>query len=375
MRPLEGVRVLEIAGLGPGPFCGMLLADLGADVVVVERPNAAVARPEYIVNRGKRSIALDLKQPSSVEIVLRLLEKSDALIEGMRPGVMERLGLGPDVCMARRPSLVYGRVTGWGQHGPLVQAAGHDSNYIALSGALWYASPPGVAPVAPPTLVGDVAGGSLYLAIGLLAGIMKARACGHGDVVDAAIVDGTAHMMNLLLGAIGGNPPNFARGANYADGSHWFYNYKCADGGWISLASMEPAFYAEMRRRLGIDQDARFDSQMDSSKWPEQRRILGEIFATRTRAQWCELLEGSDACFAPVNDPREAAIHPHMDSRGVYSTINGILQAAPAPRFQGEATSTWRSGVPKVGEHTEEILRAAGCADEEVADLKRLGAI
>ncbi len=375
MRPLEGVRVLEIAALGPGPFCGMHLADLGADVIVVERPNASSPRPEYIVNRGKRSIALDLKKPSSVEIVLRLLGGADALIEGMRPGVMERLGLGPDICLARRPSLVYGRVTGWGQSGPLAQAAGHDSNYIGLSGALWYASPPGAVPVAPPTLVGDVAGGSLYLAIGLLAGILKARASGKGDVVDAAIVDGTAHMMNLLLGALGGNPPNFARGESYADGSHWFYNYRCADGGWITLASMEPVFYAEMRRRIGIDKDSRFDSQLDTSKWPEQRQLLGEIFATKTRAQWCQLLEGTDACFAPVNDPGEAALHPHMASRSVYSEIDGMLQAAPAPRFQSQPKAARGASVPKVGEHSEEILVEAGFSGEEVSDLKGIGAI
>lgn len=371
MPVLDGVRILEIAALGPGPFCGMLLADLGAEVIVVERPGPAAARPEHIVNRGKKSIALDLKRPESVEIVLRLLERSDALIEGMRPGVMERLGLGPQVCLGRRPSLVYGSVTGWGQDGPLSQAAGHDNNYIGLSGALWYASPPSAAPVAPPTLVGDVAGGSLYLAIGLLAGIMKARATGKGDVVDAAIVDGSAHMMNLLFGAIGAHPSGFARGTHYADGAHWFNSYRCADGGWIALASMEPQFYAEMRRLVGIDNDKRFDSQWDASLWPQQRQALGAIFAKKSRAQWCAILEGTDACFAPVNDPLQASQHPHMTARAVFSSIDGAFQAGPAPRFREGNASSWRSGVPSIGQHTDEVLALAGCSDAEIASVKR----
>ncbi|TDF62212.1 CaiB/BaiF CoA-transferase family protein [Cupriavidus sp. L7L] len=360
MSVLQGVRVVEIAGIGPGPFCGMLLADLGADVIVVERPGplAGRARPGEIVHRGKRSIVLDLKRPESVEVVLGLLERADALIEGMRPGVMERLGLGPDICLARRPSLVYGRMTGWGQSGPLAQAAGHDSNYTALSGALWYASPPGEAPVAPPTLVGDV-GGALYLAVGLLAGILRARLSGQGDVVDAAIVDTSAHMMNLLLGVVARSGDPYARGAGTLDGAHWAHSYCCADGGWINVAALERQFYAELMARMGLAGDPRFAAQTERDRWSDQRRALAEVFATKPRDEWCRLLEGTDACFAPVNDPGEAARHPHLAARGTYTESHGVLQAKAAPRFK-------RNGQPEVaqvpvpGQHTIELLAEAG---------------
>ena len=373
MSVLQGLRVVEIAGIGPGPFCGMLLADLGADVIAVERPTPSQgqARPSEIVHRGKRSLALDLKHPRARDVVLGLLDNADVLIEGMRPGVMERLGLGPEPCLARRPSLVYGRMTGWGQHGPLAQTAGHDSNYIALSGALWYASPPGEAPVTPPTLVGDI-GGALYLALGLLAAVLRARESGRGQVVDAAIVDTSAHMMNLLLGVVAGRGGSFARGDNVLDGSHWAHSYRCADGHWINVAALEPQFYAQLLQRLGLAGDARFADRMDRQRWPTQRQALAEIFATKTRDAWSELLEGTDACFAPVHHPGEAARHAHMAARAVYAERDGVLQAAPAPRFSDHPTPA-PAAVPPVGRHTNEILTQAGFSPADIEALHASG--
>lgn len=335
--PLKGLRILEIAGIGPGPFCGMLLADLGADVVIVDRtvPNSENIDigPAAITNRGKRSIAVDLKTAEGIETVLQLVERSDALIEGMRPGVMERLGLGPDICLGRNPRLAYGRMTGWGQEGPLAHAAGHDLNYIALSGALWYSGQPGEPPISPPSVIGDVGGGALYLAVGLLAAIMSARATGRGQVVDAAIVDGSAHMMNLLLALKGAGQFVNTRGASVLDGPHWYNSYRCADGHFISVGSLEPKFYRILRDKLGIGEDPDFANGHDPARWPELRHRFADMFAMRTRAEWCELLEGSDACFAPVLDPDEAARHPHMVARDIYRTVDGVLQAGPAPRF------------------------------------------
>lgn len=358
--PLAGLRVLEIAGIGPGPFCGMLLADLGADVVIADRvernaQNLDIGRAA-ITNRGKRSIAVDLKTPQDIETVLKLVENCDSLIEGMRPGVMERLGLGPDVCLARNPRLVYGRMTGWGQSGPLAHTAGHDLNYIALSGALWYAGQPGEAPMTPPSVLGDVGGGALYLAVGLLAGVMSARATGRGQVVDAAIVDGSAHMMNLLLSLKGAGQFVTERGKSILDGPHWYSTYRCADGRFISVGSLEPKFYAILLGRLGLDQDPVFAKGYDVRKWPEAKQRLAELFARRTRDEWCALLEGTDACFAPVLDPEEAAKHPHMHARGVYAQTDGILSANPAPRFSG--TPAGPSGaIPTPGADAEAILR------------------
>ncbi|WP_342132382.1 CaiB/BaiF CoA transferase family protein [Hydrogenophaga sp. OTU3427] len=374
MSVLQGLRVVEIAGIGSGPFCGMLLADLGADVIAVERPAPlpGQARPMEIVHRGKRSVALDLKHPRSRDVVLGLLDGADVLIEGMRPGVMERLGLGPEDCLARRPQLVYGRMTGWGQDGPLAQVAGHDSNYIALSGALWYASPPGEAPVAPPTLVGDI-GGALYLAVGLLAAVLQARTSGRGQIVDAAIVDSSAHMMNLLLGVVAGRDGTFARGDSLLDGGHWAHSYRCADGHWVNVAALEAHFHAELMQRLGLAGDPRFADQMDRSHWPAQRQALAEVFALKTRDEWCRLLEGSDACFAPVHRPDEAARHPHMATRAVYAAPGGVLQAAPAPRFSA-APAPALAAVPPLGRHTDEILTLAGCSPADIEALKASGA-
>lgn len=333
--PLTGLRVLEVAGIGPGPFCGMLLADLGADVVVIERADAGSSARDAIFHRGKRSIPADLKSAQGVETALSLVERCDALIEGMRPGVMERLGLGPDVCAARNPRLVYGRMTGWGQTGPLASVAGHDLNYIALSGALWYSGQPGTAPLTPPAVVGDVGGGALYLTVGILSAVMNARTTGRGQVVDAAIVDGSAHMLNLLLSLRPAGQLVSERGKSLLDGPHWYSTYRCADGLFVSVGSLEPKFYQLLLTRLGLDADPAFIDGYQREAWPALRERFAHLFAQRTRAQWCELLEGSDACFAPVLTPQEAAAHPHLRARNVYSETDGVLQANPAPRFSG----------------------------------------
>ncbi|CAN7746702.1 CaiB/BaiF CoA-transferase family protein [Pseudorhodoferax sp. LjRoot39] len=367
---LAGVRIVEIAGIGPGPFCAMLLADLGAEVLSIERPGDDGPRPSAIVQRGKRSIVLDLKAPGAAEVVLRLLDSADGLIEGMRPGVMERLGLGPEPCLARRPQLVYGRMTGWGQHGPLAQRAGHDSNYTGLAGALWFAGPTGQPPQAPSTVLGDIGGGALYLALGLVAGILRARSDGRGQVVDAAIVDGTAHMLSLLL-SITARGGSMARGVNAFDAAHWAgRSYRCRDGGWINLASLEPQFYAELLQRLGLDGDARFlHGQHDAALWPELTRQLAQLFAEHDRAHWCAVLDGSDACWAPVLQPDEAAAHPHLAARGTYQQVDGVLQAAPAPRF-GATPSPPLAAVPPRGAHTQEVLAALGLPQHEIARLQ-----
>lgn len=365
--PLAGVKILEIAGIGPGPFCGMILADLGADVVVVDRavPNSENADlgAAAITNRGKRSIAADLKSPADVAMVLDLVGRCDGLIEGMRPGVMERLGLGPDACLARNPALVYGRMTGWGQEGPLAHAAGHDLNYIALSGALWYSGQPGEPPITPPSVVGDVGGGALYLAIGILAGVMSARETGKGQVVDASIVDGSAHMLNLLLALKAIGQMVNTRGESILDGPHWYATYRCADGQFVSVGSVEPKFYYLLREKLGLLDDPAFDDGNNVAGWPDLKQRFAALFAMRSRAEWCELLEGSDACFAPVLNPDEAAAHPHMVARDIYRVQDGVLQAAPAPRFSGTPVTAIGS-IPKRGAD-----RAAVMADWGVCEL------
>ncbi|MFZ6048098.1 CaiB/BaiF CoA transferase family protein [Pseudomonas sp. CR3202] len=373
MGVLDGVRIVEIAGIGPGPFCGMLLADMGAEVILVERSGGKdgdmLDLGKYsIVNRGKRSIALDLKDPAAIEAVLRLIEGSDALIEGMRPGVMERLGLGPEVCLARNPRLVYGRMTGWGQEGPLARSAGHDLNYIALSGALWYSGEAGSPPLAPPTLVGDLGGGALYLAMGILAGIIKANNDDVGQVVDAAIVDGSANLMNLLLSAHAAGQQPIERGRGLLDGPHWARTYSCADGHFISVQALEPQFNALLFSKLGVADDPDFKNPYDPRLWGPLRERLATLFASQPRQHWVDLLEGSDACFAPVLTPIEAMSHPHMAARGVYTKRDGVLQAAPAPRFS--ATPAGDIGaVPKRGEHGRDILRAAGLSDADIEHL------
>ena len=352
---LSGIKIVEICGIGPGPFCAMHLADLGADVIAVER-EAPADKPSTLLNRGKRSVVADLKTAEGRELVLKLVADADALIEGMRPGVMERLGLGPAECAARNPRLVYGRMTGWGQAGPLAQAAGHDNNYIATSGALYYNGTPAEPPQSAITLIGDVGGGALYLAVGLLAGILKARTSGKGTVVDASIVDGSAHMMQLILATRQKGLVTGARGENMHDSSHFFATYRCADGHFVTLGSLEPQFYALLLEKLGLQDDPRFAKQWDRARWGELHTHFTELFATGTREHWCALLEGTDVCFGPVLSPQEAAQHPHMAARDIYFERDGLLQSKPAPRFDGQAVTP--GPLPQRGAHTAQVLAA-----------------
>ena len=372
MGVLDGIRIIEFAGIGPGPFCGMLLADMGAEVTLVERAGKGGGMLDSgktsIINRGKRSVALDLKDPRAIDAVLRLMENAEGSIEGMRPGVMERLGLAPEVCLARNPRLVYGRMTGWGQSGPLAQSAGHDLNYIALSGALWFAGEPGRPPMAPPTLIGDLGGGALYLAMGMLASLLNVQRGGEGQVVDAAIVDGSANMMNLLLSAHAVGQLPFERGTGLLDGPHWCGTYACADGHFISVQALEPQFNALLFAKLGLADDPDFKRPYDSRCWVALRARMTTLFASQSRQHWIALLEGSDACFAPVLTPAEAMNHPHIAARNIYGKPDGVLQAAPAPRFSATPSATPRP-VPARGEHSAEILRAAGLSEDEVGQL------
>lgn len=357
MGVLKGLRVVEFEGLGPGPFCGMHLADLGADVILIGRASSAATGAVF--NRGKRVLSLDLKKPRHVAAAIRIASTADAAIEGLRPGVMERLGLGPEALLAANPRLVYGRVTGWGQTGPLAHTAGHDINYASLSGAAWYAGQAGSAPVPPPTLVGDIGGGALYLAIGILAGALKARETGKGSVVDAAIVDGSAHMLGLLMSlrAVGGYPDE--RGRSMLDGADFYDIYQCADGAWISVGPLEPKFFALLVEKLDLGGDGRFAVQFDQALWPARKAALAALFAQRPRAHWCALLEGTDTCFAPVLTPAEARDHPHLNARKVWRTVGGALQAAAAPRFDGEIPPDPRPAAASDAD-AEAILRDAG---------------
>ncbi|RQO61084.1 carnitine dehydratase [Variovorax sp. KBW07] len=354
--PLHGLKVVEMAGIGPAPFCAMLLADLGAEVVRITRPGTALDGND-ITTRGRPSIALDLRQPEPVADLLHLIDRADVLIEGFRPGVMERLGLGPEVCIARNPRLVYGRMTGWGQHGPLSHAAGHDINYIAISGALHAIGRSGEAPVVPLNYVGDFGGGAMLLAVGILAALREAANSGRGQVVDAAMSDGAALLSAFMYGfKAAGNWSN-DRGENMLDGGAHFYDtYACADGKYVAIGAIEPQFYAELRERCGINAPL-FDGQMDATRWPLLKLKLAEIFRTRTRDEWCALLEGTDACFAPVLNWDEAPEHAHNRARNTFFTQDGITQPAPAPRFS--RTPSARPTPPTAGT-LEQALRDWG---------------
>jgi len=362
--PLHGVRVVELVGIGPGPFAAMLLADLGADVIRVDRPGGNAlqlgASGKDILGRGRPSAAIDLKNPRGVAAVLDLVESADILIEGLRPGVTERLGLGPDDCHARNPRLVYGRMTGWGQHGPLAQTAGHDINYIAVTGALGAIGRAGGPPQVPLNLLGDFAGGSMYLVTGVLAALTHARTTGEGQVVDAAITDGTAHLMSMIVAMQQSGSWSDQRGSNLLDTGTPFYDvFETSDGGWMSVGPLEPQFFAALVTGLGL---ADAPAQYDATRWDELRILLTEAFAGRSRAEWEKVFDGTDACVAPVLSLEEAYAHPHNVARGTYVEKDGLTQPAPAPRFSA-TPATLTTPPQSAGSNTFEALTAWGVAD------------
>ncbi len=374
MGPLQGFRIIELAGIGPGPFCGMMLSDMGAEVIRIDRVGASARRPKDVLARNRRSVALDLKQPQGVETVLRLVETADALFEGFRPGVTERLGIGPDDCMARNERLVYGRMTGWGQEGPMAQAAGHDINYIGLAGALHAIGRPGQRPVPPLNLVGDFGGGGMLLAYGLVCGLLEAQRSGKGQVVDAAMVDGAASLMAMFfsMGAVGAFSEN--RGTNMLDGGAHFYDtYETQDGKHICVGSIEPQFYALLVEKADLDKE-RFAAQMDSAQWPSFKEELEEVFKSKTRDEWCEIMEGSDVCFAPVLSIFEAPDHPHNKARQTFLEVDGIMQPAPSPRFSRTVPQI-SHGARVVGEDSVAVLKDCGFDDGEISELQQAAVI
>jgi alpha-methylacyl-CoA racemase len=379
LGPLAGVKVIEIAGIGPGPFAAMLLSDMGAEVLRIDRADAVDAPGERdprfeAMNRGRKSLAVDLKKPEGVETVKRLVAAADVLMEGFRPGVMERLGLGPEACMSIRPSLVYGRMTGWGQHGPLAHAAGHDINYIAITGALHAIGSAGGRPVAPLNLVGDFGGGALYLAFGIACALFESRASGKGQVVDAAIVDGVNSLVTFLHGAFARNGWTNQRGTNLLDGGRpWYDTYETSDGHHVCIGPIEAKFYAEFLRRTRLDVEE-LPGQHDAAGWERLRTRFAALFKSKTRTEWTELLEGTDACFAPVLDVHEAQAHPHNVARGAFVELNGLAQPAPAPRFS-RTQATVAGPAPAAGQHTQCALAQWGFSDEDIERLLSAGAV
>lgn len=370
MGPLNGVRIIELAGIGPGPFCGMVLADLGAEVISVERVGVGPENPALDCSRrGKRSIALNLKSEAGVETLLKLVDSADALFEGFRPGVVEKLGIGPDQCLQRNPRLIYGRMTGWGQYGPMSQAAGHDINYISLTGALHAMGRPGEKPVPPLNLVGDFGGGGMFLALGIVSGLLEARSSGKGQVVDAAMTDGSAVLMSMFNTAYEMGLHSLDRGTNRLDGGAHFYDtYETLDGKYISIGSIEPQFYAQLLEVANLPAEE-FGQQMDRSRWPDLKRAIADVFRQKTRDQWCELMEGSDICFAPVLDLKEAQDHPHNVARQTYVDVGGIKQPAPAPRFSRTEPSVRHEARP-YGSDTEAVLTDLGYSSEQLAAMR-----
>ena len=375
MGPLAGIRVIELAGVGPGPMCAMLLADLGATVLRIDRKQPAelgIKRPLNfdLLLRNRKSIALDLKDPAAVALALELISKADALIEGFRPGVTERLGLGPEPCLARNPKIVYGRMTGWGQSGPLAQTAGHDLGYIAITGVLNAIGRRDQPPSIPLNLIGDYAGGSLFLALGILSALLEARASGRGQVIDAAIVDGTAALATTFFGMHAAGMLQPQRGNNISDsGSHFYDVYECADGKWLSVGPIEAKFYAEFLQRLHIE-PAALGAQLDRNYWPRAKITLSQVFHGKTRAEWCEVFDGSDACVAPVLDWEEAPTHPHLAARQTFVSVDGVVQPAPAPRFSRTVPEVPTPPQPVTPENTTAAL-APWVDERRIAEWRR----
>lgn len=380
MGPLQGVKIIEVAGIGPGPYGAMMLADMGADVVRVDRAGQVSggnpdAPPSDVLNRGRRSVGIDLKSPEGVETLLRLVESADGLIEGFRPGVAERLGFGPDVCLGRNPRLVYARMTGWGQDGPYAPTAGHDINYISLAGVLGHLGRAGAPPTPPINLVGDFGGGGLLMAFGMACGLVHSRATGEGQVIDAAMVDGAASLMTMIWSFVHMGIWDEGRGVNLLDtGAHFYDTYETADGQWVSIGSIEPQFYAELMRLTGLEGE-NLPHQMDRTNWGANKERLAEVFRSKTRDEWCEIMEGTDVCFAPVLTMREAAKHPHNVERQTFVEVAGLTQPAPAPRFS--ATPGEISRPPAhAGQHTDEVLGEwLGLDTDAVAALREQGAV
>ncbi|SPB18222.1 L-carnitine dehydratase [Caballeronia novacaledonica] len=377
--PLTGLKVVEVGGVGPGPFCGMLLADMGADVIRIDRKHASesglpVERRFDVMFRGRRSLALDLKKPEAVAVVKRLLRGADVLIEGFRPGAMERLGLGPDVCLDINPQLIYGRMTGWGQSGPLASAPGHDVNYIALSGALHAMGQEGGLPAIPLNLVGDFGGGALYLAFGILCALHERKSSGRGQVIDAAMIDGATSLMSMIYGLFSAGYWRDERGSNRLDsGAPWYAVYETSDARHVAVGATEATFYRNTLKVLGLREED-FADQHDRAGWPRMKEAFARAFKSRSRDEWCAAFEGTETCVSPVLSLAEASQHPHQVARGNFVECAGVLQPAPAPRFS-RSEAAIRRPPPKPGEHNRELLLEAGFSDEDIETLARVGAI
>ena len=375
MGPLEGVRILEIAGIGPGPFAGMMLCDMGADVTRVDRADRVKGGdpdnpPKDVLARGRRSVAVDLKNPDGIETVLQMVEQADVIIEGFRPGVMERLGLGPDICLERNPRIIFGRMTGWGQEGPMAHAAGHDINYIALTGALDAIGRRGEAPLPPLNLVGDFGGGGMLLAYGIVCALVERSVSNKGQVIDAAMVDGASSLMAMIYSFKAMGIWNAERGSNMLDsGAHFYDAYETSDGKYVSIGSIEPQFYALLLEHSGFGEGEDLPHPMDRSQWPALKERMADMFKTRTRDEWCEIMEGTDICFAPVLSMDEAPQHPHIRHRETFIELAGVTQPAPAPRFSRTVAEVARPPSFE-GQHTEEVLDSFGFSAEKISSLK-----